>query len=345
MGKDEIRIKHIDTVHGWVEYERQRYRCSRCGKWHYPADMELELSGESRMSPKKEDELLRLSVLMPYRDAKKTYEELQGLRTSRSAAQRIVSKRGAKVKENKQIARHKPLKGNGKEHVGADGVLINIRREGWKEVKVGVYYKTDGEREKESQRYVATTDSRGKLGEQLYEIAGRPGWEHGGRMGFISDGAPWLEDMRKEHFPQSTGILDYYHASSYVGTLGKVFYGEERSKEWIKAKIERLKQGDIQKLRYSFKRMKPKTDEQREQLLDTSRYFKNHGHKMRYPQYKEMGLHISSGVIEAACKHVIQTRFKRSGMRWSRQGAENLLALRVAYLNDDWDLVRDACWN
>lgn len=297
------------------------------------------------MSLKKKDELLRLSARMPYREVEKTYKELRGLPASRSAGHRAVRERGAKVKENKEIARHKPLKGNGKEHVGADGVLINIRREGWKEVKVGVYYKTDGEREKESQRYVATTGSREKLGEQLYEIAGRPGLDEGGRMGFISDGAQWLEDMRKEHFPQSTGILDYYHASSYVGALGKVFYGERRSKKWIKTKREQLKDGKIQQLKGIFKRMKPKTDEQREQLTETSRYFNNHGHKMKYPEYKEMGLHISSGVIEAACKHIIQTRFKRSGMRWSRQGAENLLSLRVADLNDDWDLVRDMCWN
>ena len=76
LGKDEVRKRHIDTVHGWVGYERYRYECSECGKSYYPADKELELSEESRMSPKKEEELTRLSVRMPYEEAQKTYEEL-----------------------------------------------------------------------------------------------------------------------------------------------------------------------------------------------------------------------------------------------------------------------------
>jgi hypothetical protein len=54
---------------------------------------------------------------------------------------------------------------------------------------------------------------------------------------------------------------------------------------------------------------------------------------MNYPFYERQGFHIGSGIAEGACKHVIHYRFKQAGMRWSRTGAENLLALRVAYLN------------
>jgi len=82
--------------------------------------------------------------------------------------------------------------------------------------------------------------------------------------------------------------------------------------------------------------MKPKTRKQREVLEAAQTYFENHAHQMDYPRYEAMGLHIGSGIAEAACKFVIQTRFKRSGMRWSRQGAENLLRLRLAYVNHQW---------
>jgi len=83
--------------------------------------------------------------------------------------------------------------------------------------------------------------------------------------------------------------------------------------------------------------MKPKTKKQKEVLEAPQTYFENHAHQMDYPRYEAMGLHIGSGIAEAACKFVIQTRFKRSGMR-SRQGAENLLLrLRLAYVNRQWD--------
>ena len=42
---------------------------------------------------------------------------------------------------------------------------------------------------------------------------------------------------------------------------------------------------------------------------------------------------IGSGAVEGACKHLIQARFKRAGMRWKRVGFLNVLELRVARLN------------
>src|SRR5439155_21693421 len=44
-------------------------------------------------------------------------------------------------------------------------------------------------------------------------------------------------------------------------------------------------------------------------------------------------LFVGSGVIEAGCKTVIASRFKRSGMFWSLRGANSILALRCSYLN------------
>jgi len=40
---------------------------------------------------------------------------------------------------------------------------------------------------------------------------------------------------------------------------------------------------------------------------------------------KEQGYHIGSGVVEASCKNVVQSRMKQAGMRWSSSGAEAIL--------------------
>lgn len=339
LGKDEVRRKSLDTTHGWVKYGRYRYQCSRCEHYYYPVDQELELSEVSQMSGKKEDELTRLSVRMPYEEAVKTYEELTGLPASVSVTHRVVQETGKKFKG--EAIEHKPLKADGKEHVGSDGTMVNMRSEGWKEVKIGAYYKTDEEGEKAEVRYVGTTESREEIGKQLYELAGRPSLEQTGQMGFIADGAEWLDEIKEEHFVKSTRILDYYHVSEYVG---KVFYGE-KGKEWITDKLEQIKAGEVKDVQKSLARMKAKTGEQKEEWETTCRYLKNHEDHMKYDEYKRLGFHIGSGVIEAGCKHVIGHRFKRSGMRWSRKGAEHLLCLRVAYLNDDWGRVQNSRWN
>lgn len=85
--------------------------------------------------------------------------------------------------------------------------------------------------------------------------------------------------------------------------------------------------------------MQPRTKKQKEVLENAQRYFENHGHKMDYPRYEQMGFHIGSGVAEGACKHVIQGRFKKAGMRWSRAGIQNLLPLRSLHVNQQWDVL------
>ena len=48
---------------------------------------------------------------------------------------------------------------------------------------------------------------------------------------------------------------------------------------------------------------------------------------MNYPSYRQQGLPIGSGLVESAGKHVVQTRMKRAGMRWSDEGGDAMLAL------------------
>lgn len=42
---------------------------------------------------------------------------------------------------------------------------------------------------------------------------------------------------------------------------------------------------------------------------------------------------------ESACKWLIQQRFKGTGMRWSEPGFNHLLHLRLAWVNQRFDLL------
>ena len=63
----------------------------------------------------------------------------------------------------------------------------------------------------------------------------------------------------------------------------------------------------------------------------------NQDDRLAYDKFRECGLDIGSGRVEAACKHVVGTRMKRSSMRWSRRGSQATLSLRVAWLNGQWE--------
>ena len=56
-----------------------------------------------------------------------------------------------------------------------------------------------------------------------------------------------------------------------------------------------------------------------------------------YEHFKSLGLPIGSGMVESSCKWLVQQRFKGSGMRWSFSGFDNLLFLRLAWVNQRFD--------
>lgn len=329
----------MDTTEGYVGYERMRYKCYKCGRGFYPLDLSLELSMRSRMSRKKERLLTRLAVRLPYEEAKAVYEELSYQKTGSMTIHRTAQSLGRKIRQTPPEVTL--VSEPGKRHVTADGAMIHIRGEGWKEALVGAVYEVDESREASEIVYAARLGNREALGYDLYHLAGQPESEASKGMAFVADGANWLDEIKDLQFPLATRIIDQWHAREYLWSVANEFYeqGSRKTQVWAKEKIRLLKKNKQRSLKQSLSRMEPKTKKQREILADTMRYFENHGHQMNYPLYQRKGFHIGSGVAEGACKHVIQSRFKRAGMRWSHPGAENLLALRSLHVNDKWELL------
>ena len=71
----------------------------------------------------------------------------------------------------------------------------------------------------------------------------------------------------------------------------------------------------------------------RETLRIVYAYLERHRGHIDYATYKELGLPLGSGMVESACKWLIQQRFKGVGMRWSEDGFNHLLHLRLAWVN------------
>jgi len=293
------------------------------------------------MSRRKERLLARLAARLPYEEAKAVYEDLSYQKTGSMTIHRTAQALGQKLRK---IPPAVVLDGKGdKRHVTADGAMVHIRGEGWKEALVGAVYEVDESREATQIVYAARLGNREALGYDLYRLAGQPESEASRGMAFVADAASWLDSIKDLQFPYATRIVDQWHAQEYLWGLSNEFYeqGTGKAQGWAKEKIRLLKRHKQRCLKRAFSGMTPKTKKQREILSDTKRYFKNHGHQMNYPLYQRMGFHVGSGVAEGACKHLIQSRFKRAGMRWSRSGAENLLALRSLHVNDKWDLLQN----
>ena len=71
-------------------------------------------------------------------------------------------------------------------------------------------------------------------------------------------------------------------------------------------------------------------------LTQVADYFERNALFMHYDQYLSRGWPIAPGVIEGACRHLVKDRCELSGMRWTKDGVENLLRLRAVAENGDW---------
>ena len=159
---------------------------------------------------------------------------------------------------------------------------------------------------------------------------------------FISDGAMWLRDIRRTHFPFAVEILDFYHAAGHLGMLLDLaaLDGQRRKNTFRKWK-RWLKEGKASNVIRECEAIAA-ADHTKAKAWDAAlAYLRGNLGRMKYGEYLAKGWFIGSGVIEGACKTIVGGRFKQPGMRWSRKGADALLHFRTAYLSGRYDQLWD----
>ncbi len=83
-----------------------------------------------------------------------------------------------------------------------------------------------------------------------------------------------------------------------------------------------------------LKDLPPSVQHTRSNLSD---YLTAHRDHIEYARWKKAGIPIGSGMVESACTWLIQQRFKGVGMRWSEDGFNHVLHLRLLWANGRLD--------
>lgn len=346
------RPRQVMTTLGPVTYRRAYYRCADCRASHYVGEEALGLGGSGFSLPAQEAVALVTSEL-PFERARELLRRLSGVRVSISHAEHLSREHGMRVQAELVAERAQLFEGDlmyvppqraHRLYVGLDATKTRFVDD-WHETRVGAVYDAKPGRDRldepDETTYVGTIAAAGleAFGEALYQEAARRGVEHAKETVVIADGAPWIWNLAAEHFPHATQILDFYHASERLHTVARAVYGEgtREAKAWAERSVERLRGGDWKGLLCSLKSLRPKSRDGTEATRLAVGYFEANRQRMDYPSYRRKGMHIGSGVVEAACKCVVGIRCKRTGMRWTETGLEAVLANRCLLLNGRWD--------
>ena len=91
-----------------------------------------------------------------------------------------------------------------------------------------------------------------------------------------------------------------------------------------------------------MRRLRPSGEVRKDEVRKTVAFLLTNAHRMRYKSFRDQGLFVGSGVIEAGCKTIIGHRLKQSGMRWTVRGANAIIALRCCQLSGRWEQFWEA---
>ena len=140
--------------------------------------------------------------------------------------------------------------------------------------------------------------------------------------------------------------IDYIHVSGYLGKAAAALHpgNPVTAGQWADGQLLRVLHGRAGAVAATLASVAAKTRANpRERDLDLTgldkavTYLNNNRRHMRYDKALEKGWPIATGMIEGACRFVIEDRFGITGARWSPGGAETILKLRAVVVNGDLD--------
>jgi hypothetical protein len=197
-----------------------------------------------------------------------------------------------------------------------------------------------------SREVVASSVEAESFGWQLATRAWQRGFPSAERQAFVADGAHVNWTIQRRHFSHATPILDLMHALSYAFTAALAMSEQEVYRRWA----EWIWKGEVDKVIAALEARqqqigKPPPDaspaDPRSRIERALTYYQYHRLRMRYPEYRRLGLPLTSSHIESTIKQ-INRRVKGTEKFWSQATSEAVLQLRADYLSDSTPL--DSYW-
>ena len=220
-----------------------------------------------------------------------------------------------------------------------------------REAKVAVFHTAErrdpktglAERDAGSARHTAAIDSAASkdvdaepsaFARRLRRAAERFGFAAAKRQAVVADGAKWIWNAVAELFPNAICIVDVWHAQERLWEVGRAVHGAgtARCRAWSETVCAALREGRVDDVLRELRRHAG--DKTADQCVG---YVENNRSRMRYPAYRERGLLIGSGMVESSCRTLVGERLKCAGMRWSRAGANDVMALRSCVRSELYD--------
>jgi hypothetical protein len=190
-------------------------------------------------------------------------------------------------------------------------------------------------------RFVGSRVRWPDFGPMLATQAWQWGFFGAARKAFVADGSDNNWTIWRKYFSSFVPILDFIHALSYVfaaAMAGRKFAaGWPIYEQWIrwvwKGEVAQVIVALAERqLELGIPQDEDGETSPRQIVAQALTYLQNHQSQMKYADYRQQGLPITSSYVESAVKQFNQ-RVKGTEKFWCEEGAEAILQLRADHLS------------
>lgn len=335
----ERREKTYKTLVGKVQVLRWYYYCPRCRKGFYPLD-ELVSGGGGEISFGLQERIAEAGSDWGFDNASKKLERYSRVSVSGSTVRRHSERIGRELAE---VQKHRPLTveqwpEGGERDVAIDAGKMHTKEKGWRDVKIAVFSGKD----KDPRHYSLHCGNYREWGKSLRRSAAAIGLKDYSDLSARADGADWICELTRVNFPGARFLVDFYHTAEHVCDFGKAVHGEgtKESSTANKKMCHMLKHEGPQALLDNVNGLPLRKKHEVKARKELVGYVAKRARHMDYPSYIKEGLDIGSGLVESACKEILNRRVKQ-GRGWLVENGMAIAHLRAAWISGEWETF----WN
>jgi hypothetical protein len=182
------------------------------------------------------------------------------------------------------------------------------------------------------------------IGEMFDEAARRDPKGHKRWVALVDGNLPQiahLEQLAEKRGVPLIIVVDFIHVSQYVWkAAGALFPSQELEQDrWTREHLLEILRGKASRVAAGMRRSATLREmgAERKPVDECADYLLHYSPFLHYDKALAEGVPIATGVIEGACRHLVEDRMNLTGARWSLTGAEAVLRLRALRSSNDFD--------
>jgi hypothetical protein len=183
------------------------------------------------------------------------------------------------------------------------------------------------------------------IGEMFDEAARRDPQRQKRWVGLVDGNLPQidhLERLAKKRGVALIIVVDFIHVAQYVWkAAGALFPNQQVEQDrWTRAHLLEILRGKASRVAAGMRRsatLREMGAAERKSVDECADYLLHYSPYLQYDKALAEGVPIATGVIEGACRHLVEDRMNLTGARWSLTGAEAVLRLRALRSSNDFD--------